>query len=329
MNKNQCIIHTRAIKNRPYTEGGSGLATYEMGSWLKQMREERGVTQKQLCKGLCTVSTLSRIERGSIVPGGYIFQALMQRMGYHPEKYYSVFLNQKDTIMWKKREALSNAIIQRKIAIAEVLLSDLQQSEGFDKGLGLQFLLNAKVALARIKGDCDHNELIRTLHESLKITIPAFEESKISGYMLSYEEIVAVNTLGIIYSDLKEYEKASRILYALKESMDNFCIDANEKAKMYPTVLYNLTKMLCKLKQYDDVISLCVLGEDFCIENNKARTIPLLMTNRAWCLIEKGYLDEARPILKQTFYFLLAIKKYKEAETVKNYYFEHFSETLT
>lgn len=146
--------------------------------------------------------------------------------------------------------------------------------------------------------------------------------------MLSYEEIVAVNTLGIIYSELHEYEKASQLFYALKESMDKYCIDANEKAKMYPTVLYNLTKVLCKLKQYDEVIRLCVIGEDFCIVNNKARTIPLLMTNRAWCLIEKGCLEEARPILKQTHYFLLAIKEYNNAEIVKDYYFEQFAEAL-
>lgn len=304
------------------------MATYEMGSFLRQMREERGVTQRQLCAGLCPISTLSRIERGLINPSGYMFERLMQRLGCHPEKYYSAFLTKKDTIMWKKREALSNAIIQRNVAVAEALLSEMWQSDGFDKGLGLQFLLNAKVALARINGDCEHTKSIEMLHESLKITIPSFEESKISGYMFSYEEIVAVNTLGIISFDLKEYEKASQILYALRESMDEFCIDMKEKAKMYPTVLYNLTKALCELKQYDDVIKLCVLGEDFCIKSNKARTIPLLMTNRAWCLIEKGCLEEARPILKQTYYFLLAIKKYKEAEATKNYYFEHFAETL-
>lgn len=94
-----------------------------------------------------------------------MFERLMQRLGCHVEKYYSAFLTKKDTIMWTKREALSNAIIQRKVALAEELLSEMWQSEEFNKGLGLQFLLNAKVALARITGDCDHTKSIEMLHE--------------------------------------------------------------------------------------------------------------------------------------------------------------------
>lgn len=40
------------------------MKAYNIGDCIRQLREEQNVNQEDLCRGLCSKSTLSRIERG-------------------------------------------------------------------------------------------------------------------------------------------------------------------------------------------------------------------------------------------------------------------------
>lgn len=50
------------------------------GLIIKRKREELGYKQEYICKGICAVSYLSKIEKGSIVPSDEIIQQLMERL---------------------------------------------------------------------------------------------------------------------------------------------------------------------------------------------------------------------------------------------------------
>ena len=58
------------------------MALFNIGNFIKQRREELGITQAELAEGLCSLPTLSRIENGSHVPHGNTLRALLQRLGY-------------------------------------------------------------------------------------------------------------------------------------------------------------------------------------------------------------------------------------------------------
>lgn len=51
------------------------------GLIIKRKREEMGYKQEYICKGICAISYLSKIEKGSIVPSDEIIQKLMERLG--------------------------------------------------------------------------------------------------------------------------------------------------------------------------------------------------------------------------------------------------------
>lgn len=50
------------------------------GEEIRRVRLERGLTQERLSEGICSPSTLSRIENGSQVPSRRTFQLLMERL---------------------------------------------------------------------------------------------------------------------------------------------------------------------------------------------------------------------------------------------------------
>lgn len=70
------------------------MAVYSMGTILKKCREMKGITQEELCYGICTASGLSKMEHGLREPSYVKFASLMERMGEWPEAY-DVFIGDK------------------------------------------------------------------------------------------------------------------------------------------------------------------------------------------------------------------------------------------
>ncbi len=53
------------------------MAHYAVGSLIRDARERQKYSQEELSYGICTASTLSRIENGVQAPGKRILEALM------------------------------------------------------------------------------------------------------------------------------------------------------------------------------------------------------------------------------------------------------------
>lgn len=57
------------------------MENYLIGNVLKEYRTRLKISQEDLCLDLCAVSTLSRIESGTQIPGRKLIEALFSRMG--------------------------------------------------------------------------------------------------------------------------------------------------------------------------------------------------------------------------------------------------------
>lgn len=54
---------------------------YNIGYYIRRIRKERGICQEVLYEGLCSRSTLHRIESGEQQPGLFVASQLLQRLG--------------------------------------------------------------------------------------------------------------------------------------------------------------------------------------------------------------------------------------------------------
>ncbi len=59
---------------------------YAIGGIVKEERKKKGVTQKELAEGLCTVQTLSAIEAGKSDTDKLLMDVFLQRLGKSPDK---------------------------------------------------------------------------------------------------------------------------------------------------------------------------------------------------------------------------------------------------
>ena len=56
------------------------MAFYKIGNVIRKRRIDLNLTQEELSFGICSVSTLSKIENGERYPNKKNFDALMQRL---------------------------------------------------------------------------------------------------------------------------------------------------------------------------------------------------------------------------------------------------------
>lgn len=56
----------------------------EIGSMIYTLRLQKGISQEDLCRGLCSAATLYRLEMGERRPNILVFNALVQRLGKNP-----------------------------------------------------------------------------------------------------------------------------------------------------------------------------------------------------------------------------------------------------
>lgn len=62
-----------------------------VGEIIKQRRIEQGLTQEELCEGICDPVTISRIENVKQPPSRSTADALLQRLGISDSRYYFTF----------------------------------------------------------------------------------------------------------------------------------------------------------------------------------------------------------------------------------------------
>lgn len=63
------------------------MQNYKLGEYIRQRRLDLGLTQEQVCAGICESVTLSRVENGKQTPSRNRINAILQRLGLPDDRY--------------------------------------------------------------------------------------------------------------------------------------------------------------------------------------------------------------------------------------------------
>ena len=109
-----------------------------LGEYVKQRRLDLGLTQEQLCDGICEPMTLSRLENGKQTPSRNRINALLQRLGLPDDRYFAL-LSKNELEM----EALQKEIVACNVT--EKVPEGFEKLAQFSIRLGLLTLMLAKI----------------------------------------------------------------------------------------------------------------------------------------------------------------------------------------
>lgn len=283
------------------------MAVFQIGTIIKNRREESGLSQEALADGICSVPTLSRIENGERMPTKNHFEMLMQRLGYSAMSV-DFFTDKSGFYEHELKFRIRHAYIEGNRNYANFCLKEFEKTVCNLKPSDKQFIVLYKTLLDQDKYSAP--ERLKLYEMALRYTCPKYTRNNIPK-VLSYEEIILLNNIAICLDYTEEREQALQILFSIMNYYEKHVVNTEESLRTQPMIIYNLSKMLRSQGSLDQCIEICDQGIQ--IARNTGRSIFLGKTlyTKAWALLQRnnpGDIETARECAKQAFCFACAME---------------------
>lgn len=217
------------------------MGIYLAGEVIRRNRESMGITQEELCDGICSVETLSRIENGKNTPSRANFEALMGRMGKEGKKYLP-FLKSREMGVFLLTEEVVLFLSVHDYKRMKQKLTELEQRLDMTEPVNRQYMIRMRAMVDRRLGRISAKEQRERLEEALNCTLPDFSEEVLKKGMLNEQEIRILCNIAMAYMEEEEYRQSISILKMLYKYLES--IHMESKTRILRLVLSNLDHVL-------------------------------------------------------------------------------------
>ena len=278
-----------------------------LGEYIKQRRLDLGLTQEQLCEGICEPMTLSRLENGKQTPSRNRINALLQRLGLPDDRYFAL-LSKNELEMEALQKEIIACNVTEKVPEGFEKLAQFEKLADPDDQIAKQFALRSRVLLGRLDIRYTPLEQIDLLMQAIRLTVPRFDLDEIERFLYSTDEIKIINQIGIAYSDDGQNKKAAEIYYQLLRYMRKHFQETVTSIGMLPLVLYNYSRVLDLCGRYEEGAMLAKEGQEACIQYGHYRFLPSCLEIEAECRHFMGDDKSSRELYYQSYYLCKVIK---------------------
>jgi len=298
-----------------------------IGAIIKQRRLELGLTQEELCEGICESSTMSRIEKGHQTPSYSKLKALLNRLSLPSDKYYAMMSENELEI-----DRLKNEIIDRNtrklyadgLGKLDLLLPLVSE----DDLLLRQFVLRSRVLLGRREEGkiipYTPDEKIDLLFQAMRLTIPHFNIEDIGKHWYSLDEIKIINQIAIVYAENQENEKAADVFHPLMNYLRRKFVISSETSSTAILIACNYSNLLCCQKRYERAQEVAQWGYEKALEWGRSGSLGGLLCVLAECLYHQGMIEESKDYYMQSYYVFRALKNISDMEIIRGNIKEYY-----
>lgn len=276
-----------------------------IGEVIKRKRKELGLTQEELCEGICEPSTISRIESGKQVPAKNKLDALLQRLDLPGDRYYALLSRNELEISNLQSQVISCNVAKNKRDGLQCL-EKLEEIVSEDDHLIRQFILRSKTAFGYLDGEdirpYTFDEKEKILFEALYLTVPKFDIEEIDKNYYTVEEIKIINQIALNYSDAGENKKAIDVYNQLLKYIEKHLMNLKEANGLVILISYNCSRGLYLEKKYEESIAAANLGLEVSIEERCTSCLGGLLSVLGHAFYAEGRLEESKKYFYQSFY---------------------------
>lgn len=295
---------------------------YNIGYYIKRIRQEKGISQEALYEGLCSRSTIHRIESGEQNPNFFTAINLLQRLGLD-ENSFLIPLGPRDFEICNLQKEIVALNAQSQFEQALERIDRLEKLVAPKEKLAQQFLLRSR-ALAGYWQDGKHLPYDypiqrRMLLDALDITHPDFDLEKIERCLLSIEDIKSLNQIAITYSETGDRRFAIRIYEQLLRYPGQNLLNIDALLSVVPMLHYNCSRLLGLEKRFEEELEVAQTGYEICVKYNKARMMGGLLLNMACALHELGRQEESKQVFVDSYYAHRLMKNFKSCQLIQDY----------
>lgn len=304
------------------------MQNFFLGDYIKQKRLDLGLTQEQLCDGICEPMTLSRLENGKQTPGRNRINALLQRMGLPDDRYFAL-LSKNELEMEALQKEIVACNVTEQVAEGFEKLAQFEALAAPDDQIAQQFILSSKVLLGRLDGRYMPREQIDMLMQAIRLTVPRFDLENIESFLYTKDEITIINQIGLAYSDDGQNKKAAEIYYQLLRYVRKHFKETITLIGALPLVLYNYARVLDLCGRYEEGAELAQECRKACIQYGHYQELPRCLEIEAECRHFMGDEETSKELYCQSYYLCKVVEYQVGLEIVKKEAKEYLNLTLS
>lgn len=295
---------------------------YNIGYYIRRIRQEKGISQEAIYEGLCSRSTIHRIESGKQQPTMFTASHLLQRLGLD-ENSFLVPLGPRDFEICNLQKEIVALNAQSQFEQALERIDRLEKLVAPKEKLAQQFLLRSR-ALAGYWQDgkhlpYDYPTQRQMLLDALDITHPDFDLEKIERCLLSIEDIKSLNQIAITYSETGDRRFAIRIYEQLLRYPGQNLLNIDALLGVMPMLHYNCSRLLGLEKRFEEELEVAQTGYEICVKYNRARMMGGLLLNMACALHELGREEESKQAFVDSYHAHRLMKNFKSCQLIQDY----------
>lgn len=232
------------------------MVRYNIGEIVKQERERRGISQKELSKGICTAQTLSLIELGETETDKLSMDILLQRLGKSPDKLECI-LSVEEFRKIDQRMKIESAIRKNEGDKADVLLNAYREIYFSKSKVHKMYCKRTQACIMMYTGEMQEYsyrmrcvpqylqsmlcEIQQYLEEAMSLLSPKWEMWNSKEQLLSTYELENILAYGkVLYMEGNEEKAVSIFKNSVRYIKENFS-DQEEKAKIFPKCVWLLS----------------------------------------------------------------------------------------
>lgn len=304
------------------------MQNFFLGDYIKQKRLDLGLTQEQLCDGICEPMTLSRLENGKQTPGRNRINALLQRMGLPDDRYFAL-LSKNELEMEALQKEIVACNVTEQVAEGFEKLAQFEALAAPDDQIAQQFILSSKVLLGRLDSRYMPREQIDMLMQAIRLTVPRFDLENIESFLYTKDEITIINQIGLAYSDDGQNKKAAEIYYQLLRYVRKHFKETITLIGALPLVLYNYARVLDLCGRYEEGAELAQECRKACIQYGHYQELPRCLEIEAECRHFMGDEEISKELYYQSYYLCKVVEYQVGLEIVKKEAKEYLNLTLS
>lgn len=165
---------------------------FSMKDVLRTRREMFGLTQEQLCEGICSVKSLRRAEKGQTDMQRETLKKLLNRLGLSGQMQWSRLIT-SDREVIRMAEEMADYINDRKFSVASKQLESLKARIDLDIPQNKQYFLEKQALLEFEQGKVTREEFVKMEKEVLECTLRAENLYRKENVYLTEREIICIS----------------------------------------------------------------------------------------------------------------------------------------
>ena len=301
----------------------------KIGAAIQYFRESYQISQSKLCKGLCSVATLSRIEAGERDADSLLLETLLERLGKMSNQF-ELILTDSDYVLYQNREEIKRNIEEKNYEEAYALLREYDKIASSKGNVHIQYVLASRAMLNEMNGGTI-NDTIEMLLKAFTYTVPDFMKTGIKDNYLSNGELtIIINVIQHMLS-ASMIEQAKDLLLQVLEYLDEHN-SVEENNRLYPKVASIATRLYIGEQDLEHALEMCNRGVEKNKGNRKMDYLGELIYLKAQ-IQERSMLTKHDPevtqkecmkLYLQAYYVFYNCEEFTIAEEIKKHLQEEF-----